>query len=120
MSISNSPVPQKGEVWMVDFNPVTGSEICKIRPAVVVSENSIGRLPLRIVVPITDWKDRYKSSPWFTFLKQSDLNGLSKDSGADSFQVKSVAFERFKEKTGKVTAQELTTIIDAVALCIGI
>ncbi len=105
---------------MVNFNPVTGSEISKIRPAVVVSENSIGKLPLRIVVPITDWKDYYKHTVWFTYLKMSALNGLTKDSGADSFQVKSVSTDRFNRKTGIVTSQELTSIIDAIALCVGI
>jgi len=120
MIMNNSPEPKKGEIWMVNFNPVIGAEISKIRPAVVVSENSIGKLPLRIVVPITDWQERYKRSVWFTFLKQSDANGLSKDSGADSFQVKSVSIGRFQRKAGKVTSQELTSIIDAIALCIGI
>jgi mRNA interferase MazF len=120
MTISNSPDPKKGEIWMVNFNPVTGAEISKIRPAVVVSESGIGKLPLRIIVPITDWKERYNYFVWFTYLKQTDINGLSKDSGADSFQVKSVSNERFHRKTGHVTTQELTSIIDAIALCIGI
>ncbi|MBM3323278.1 type II toxin-antitoxin system PemK/MazF family toxin [candidate division WOR-3 bacterium] len=31
----------------------------KTRPAVVVSTDAIGVLPLKVVVPITDWKDRY-------------------------------------------------------------
>jgi mRNA-degrading endonuclease toxin of MazEF toxin-antitoxin module len=39
---------------------------------------------------------------------------------ADSFQVKSVSVERVQRKTGNVTAQELTSIVDAIALCIGI
>lgn len=93
--------------------------MCKIRPSVVVSENSIGKLPLRIVVPLTDWDERYKNFVWFTILKQNGLNGLSKDSGADSFQVKSVSLQRFQHKLGRVSATELTSIIDAIALCVG-
>ena len=31
------------------------AEFAKTRPAVVVSADSVGRLPLRIVVPVTDW-----------------------------------------------------------------
>ena len=38
----------RGEIWRVEFDPSTGQEIGKIRPAVIVSENSIGRLPLKI------------------------------------------------------------------------
>ncbi len=49
--------PQRGEIWMVRFDPSVGAEIRKIRPAVVVSLDNVGRLPLRIVVPLTDWQD---------------------------------------------------------------
>ena len=50
--------PQKGEIWLIDFDPVTGSEIGKSRPAIVISSNSIGKLPLRIVVPVTSWQKK--------------------------------------------------------------
>ena len=46
------PAPSRGEIWLVDFDPSIGSEIRKVRPALVVSLDSIGRLPLRLVVPI--------------------------------------------------------------------
>lgn len=55
------PRPLRGEVWTVRFDPAEGAEIQKIRPAVVLGMDSIGRLPLKIVVPITDWKD----ADWF-------------------------------------------------------
>lgn len=50
--------PHRGEIWIVDFNPTVGSEIQKQRTAVVVSLDTIGKLPLRIVVPITGWDAR--------------------------------------------------------------
>lgn len=53
----------RGEVWLVNLDPTIGQEIKKTRPAVVVSSNSIGRLPLKIVVPITDWKSPYADYP---------------------------------------------------------
>jgi len=44
----------RGEVWWVDFDPSTGSEIKKIRPAVVVSVNSANKALRRVqVVPLT-------------------------------------------------------------------
>lgn len=114
-----TPEPRKGEVWSVGFNPTTGAEIAKTRPAVVISENSIGKLPLRIVVPITDWKPRFQSYPWFTLLKPTRLNGLTKESGADAFQVKSLSLDRFAGKAGRLTASQVQAVVDAVGLCIG-
>jgi mRNA interferase MazF len=116
--MAKAPAPKRGEVWLVDFDPATGAEIRKRRPAVVLSVDSIGRLPLRIVVPVTDWKPHYGSFPWFVELPVSSENGLMKDSAADAFQVKSVSEARFTRKLGSVTANEVRQIASAIALCV--
>ena len=111
--------PGRGEVWDIRFDPSVGAEMQKIRPAVVISENSIGRLPLRIVVPITDWKPSYGAYPWFVHLPAGSTSGLSKDSGADAFQVKCVSINRFMTLRGTLTDSQLDDIASAVALCVG-
>ena len=63
--MATSPAPIRGEIWRIRFDPAEGDEIKKVRTAVVVSEDAIGRLALKIVVPITEWKTRYGSYPWF-------------------------------------------------------
>ncbi len=45
--------PKRGEVWWVSLDPTRGAEMQKTRPAVVLSSNRLGRLPLRLVVPLT-------------------------------------------------------------------
>ena len=112
--------PKRGEVWLVDFDPAVGAEIRKARPAVVVSVDSVGRLPLRLVVPITDWKPSYAGYPWLVELASSLRNGLLKHSGADAFQTKSVAETRFVRLLGRLTSAQMTNIIDAIALCVGL
>src|SRR5947207_13441798 len=59
--MTTNPTPVRGEVWRIRFDPAEGDEIKKIRTAVVISEDAIGRLRLKIVVPITEWKPRYAS-----------------------------------------------------------
>ena len=49
---------RKGEIWLINLDPTVGAEIRKTRPAVIVSEDAIGVLPLRVIVPLTDWKER--------------------------------------------------------------
>ena len=110
--------PSRGEVWLVRFDPSIGAEIRKVRPA-VVSLDSIGRLPLRIVVPVTDWKGDFAGLSWFVGLPATAENGLSKDSGSDAFQVKSVALTRFVRKLGEVTDSQIDDIASAIALCVG-
>jgi mRNA interferase MazF len=104
---------------LVDFDPAVGFEIQKVRPAVVISMDSIGRLPLRMVVPITDWNQQYVNYPWFVELPASSTNGLAKDSGADAFQTKSVSQSRFVRLLGQVPVAQLDDIASAIALCVG-
>lgn len=113
------PAPRRGEIWLVDFDPAVGAEIRKLRPALVVSVDAVGKLPLRMVVPITDWKPQYASYPWFVELLASSGNGLSKCSGADTFQTKSVATARFDRRLGIVTASQLEEVASAIVLCVG-
>lgn len=91
----------------------------KTRPAVVVNPPSVGRLPLRIVVPVTGWDAKYATVPWLVYLKPTNRNGLSKDSAADCFQVKSVSVERFVNRLGVVRADDIEEISAAIALCVG-
>ena len=114
-----APVPRRGEIWLIDFDPAVGAEIRKARPAVVLSVDTVGKLPLRLVVPITDWKPQYAGYPWFVQLPATRANGLAKDSGADAFQVKSVSLSRFDRPIGRVSSQQLEEVSSAVALCVG-
>jgi len=117
--MTSSILPNRGEIWTVRFDPAVGAEIQKIRPAAVVNVAEVGRLPLRIVVPLTDWKPEYTSLPWFISVPSGPHNQLQKDSGADAFQVKSVACNRFVMHLGFLTEEELASVVAAIALCIG-
>jgi mRNA interferase MazF len=48
-----------GEVWLINLDPTVGAEIRKTRPAVIVNDDAVGLLPLKVIVPVTEWKDRY-------------------------------------------------------------
>ncbi|MEX2308970.1 MAG: type II toxin-antitoxin system PemK/MazF family toxin [Pirellulales bacterium] len=117
--MAKAPPPQRGEIWTVRFDPSVGAEMRKLRPAVVVSLDSVGRLPLRIVVPLTDWQATFAALPWFVPIPASATTGLMKDSGADAFQVKSVSENRFVQRIGSITSDQLDEIAAAIALCVG-
>lgn len=109
----------RGEIWEIKFFPSVGAEIQKIRPGVVMNTTEMGRLPLQIVVPITDWKTKYASYPWIINIPHYVENGLQKDSGADAFQVKSISNKRFVRKLGILNEEKIKEIVAAISLCIG-
>ena len=94
---------KQGDVWLINLDPTIGSEIKKIRPAIIVNDDSFGKLPLRVIVPITEWKDRYDIAPWMIKIEPNSKNGLSKESSADCFQVRSISQERFIKRLGSIS-----------------
>lgn len=51
---TSCPSPKRGDIWLANFDPTVGAEIKKIRLAVVVSSDGIGKLPIKLIAPITD------------------------------------------------------------------
>jgi len=105
---------KQGEIWQIDLNPTKGAEIRKIRPAIIVNNNILGRLPLKVIVPLTDWKDRYSFAPWMVKVEVNNQTNLSKESAADCFQVRSVSEERFINKIGEVSKNDFSEIQEAL------
>jgi len=100
----------QAEIWLVEFYPKVGSEIAKLRPAIVVNHNTIGKLPLKTIVPITNWSEKYKNYPWMLKVHPNTFNNLSKISAIDCFQIKNFSDERFIKKIGRVEEKELKAI----------
>lgn len=92
-----------------------GAEIKKTRPAVVVNDDAVGILPLKVIVPLTDWKERYTIAPWLVKLEPTVQNGLSKSSAVDTFQVRSLSQQRFAKKLGRLTDENMQDISKALA-----
>jgi mRNA interferase MazF len=109
--------PKRGEIWLVNLDPTVGAEIQKTRPAIVISSDYIGKLPLKLVVPITDWKTSFALDLWHIRLDPTSQNGLTKVSAADVLQSRSLDTRRFARKFGvllDVDLQEITKAIVAI------
>lgn len=111
---------KRGEVWRINLDPTIGAEIKKSRPCVIVNHDSIGILPLKIVVPITGWQEKFSKAAWLIPIEASPNNGLSKKSVADTFQVRSLSQVRFIEKIGVLAKNEIKEIERGLLLSLGL
>jgi mRNA interferase MazF len=111
---------KQSEIWLIDLDPTRGAEIQKTRPAIIVNDNRLGKLPLKIVVPITDWKDRYAIASWMIKLEPNPSNGLTKHSAADCFQIRSVSEDRLIKKIGSIDDKSLDQIKIALSSVLGL
>jgi len=105
----------RSEVWLINLDPTLGAEIRKTRPAVVVSDDAVGILPLKVIVPVTDWKEPYTDFPWMVRLEPDAVNGLTKTSAVDTFQIRSVSKQRFVRHLGRLTDEQMLDINRALA-----
>ena len=101
---------KQGEIWLINLDPALGAEIKKTRPAIIVSADSLGKLPLKVIVPVTDWKDKFEVAPWMVRIESNSKNGLNKVSSADCFQVRSVSQERFVKRIGTISETILSPL----------
>jgi mRNA interferase MazF len=109
----------RGEIRLVDLDPVRGGEANKRRPAVIVSNdraNSIAAQRGRgvvTVVPVTSNTDRIFP---FQALLPADLTGLPQDSKAQAEQVRSIDVERMGAILGRAPAEVMAQLDDALRL----
>lgn len=107
----------RGEIRLVDLEPVRGSEANKRRPAVIVSNDHANAAAARLgrgvvtVVPLTSSTGRVFS---FQVLIPAGLGGLSVDSKAQAEQVRSVAVERIGPAIGRVPLSLMAQIDEAL------
>lgn len=120
MTWVTSMVISQGDIWLVEFYPNIGSEISKKRPAVVVNDNRIGKLPLKTIVPITDWSANYAQYPWMIAIEPNQSNGLSKPSAIDCFQIKSFSENRFDKRLGRIDDAMLYVIHQTIVKTLNI
>ena len=107
---------RKGEIWLVRLDPTVGDEIGKTRPAVVVSDDEVGNLRLKVIVPITAWNDLFSPLQWMVQLEPTSENGLVKVSAADTFQVRSVSKQRFVRQLGVISYTIMEDISEALTI----
>jgi mRNA interferase MazF len=106
----------RGQVWLYSADPNVGDEIGKIRPAVIVSNNDLGVLRLKVVAPITGWNESFTSAVWMVRIEPTNDNGLTKRSAVDTFQVRSVSEQRLIKQVGTLS----DAIMDEVSRALGV
>lgn len=113
-------LPKKAEIWLVNLEPTLGVEIKKIRPVVVINSDAIGKLPLKLIAPITDWKNYYSQNPWHVKIIPSSTNNLTKISAIDTLQLRGVDIQRFIKKVGFISEEEMQKIAISIMTIIDI
>jgi mRNA interferase MazF len=109
-----------GEIYWVNLDPAIGDEIKKRHPVIVVNGGHDKHLRLAIVVPVTAWSPYWDRNPFFISLEPDSNNGLRKKSAVDCFQIRAISHNRFVEKIGNISNDEIDLIKKSIALIMDI
>jgi mRNA interferase MazF len=117
--MNESPAMRRSEIRMVDFSVPRGAEAAHRRPAVIVSNDGANRTASSLgrgvvtVVPITS--NLVRVYPFQVELP-AYVCGLPHDSKAQAEQVRAVAVQCIDFRIGRVPAEYMDRIDDALRL----
>jgi mRNA interferase MazF len=109
---------KRGEIWLVDLNPTRGQEIQKTRPVVIISSETLMPIPLRIIIPITSWQEKFSDRPFMVKIEASLENQLGFDSAGNILQIRSISTERFVKPLGQVSNKILEELLSGLIICV--
>ena len=104
----------RGEIWELTLAASTHSHTALLRRVVLLSSDSLERLPLRIVVPLLPWRDAYSGVPWIVRVPPTLNSGLDSVHAADALQVRSVPAARLLHRVGELPRSLVDEITGAV------
>jgi mRNA interferase MazF len=117
--IGNGTMIRRGDIILVDLNPVKGSEQGGIRPALVI-QNNIGNdfSPTTIIAPITS-KKFTREFPTNVSISKKESK-LDKDSTILLNQIKTIDKSRIKRKISTLDTHTINKVNLAIKVSLGL
>jgi len=111
----------RGDVYLVNLDPIIGNEIGKSRPAVII-QNDIGNRfsPVTIIAPISSVKEITKPLPIMIYLEKGE-GGLNEESYVDCGQIRTIDKDkRLITKFGSFSKSKMNEIDKALKISLSL
>lgn len=111
--------PQRGEIYLVSFDPTIGAEIQKTRPALVLQNNVANEYsPITIVAAVSSQFD----DPLYPteVMVQPPEGGLNVISVVLLNQIRSIDKQRLVKRLGKLTDETMVLVNQAIQVSLGL
>lgn len=110
--------PQRGDIYLINFDPTIGHEIKKTRPALIIQNDIANKYsPITIVAAITS---KISSTPYPTeVFMETKESGLPLASAVLLNQIRSVDHRRLIKRIGKATIGTMIRVDQAIQISLG-
>ena len=107
---------KRGMIIDVNLDPTKGSKTGKVRPCIIVTNDTYNeRVPVIQVVPLTEWSERKARIRTNVEILPSSQNGLTKKSIADCLQTRPIDYrERLVSIRGLIDTDVMRQINQAL------
>jgi len=110
---TNNIIPNRGEVWWINFNPSIGGEIKKTRPAIIVSNDIANKVLNRVqVIPLTSNINKIYPAECIVNIKANKNKAM-----AD--QLATISKLRLVSKLTTISPQDMSSVERVILLQLG-
>lgn len=105
-------VLNKGDIYLVDFNPAKGGEVGKLRPAIILSNQAENEIFATVMmIPLSSYIE-VDAYPYRVHIPKRC--GLDKDSDACIYEIRALSKKRLKQKVSNLNESEIQKIKNAL------
>ncbi len=106
--------PRRGEIWLVNFDPSVGTEIQKVRPALIVSNDSANQHASKVsLLPMTTAS---RSLPILVLVEPDPANGLDRPSVIRVPDISTFDKARLHRRLGRLAPELMVQVNQKLAL----
>jgi mRNA interferase MazF len=105
--------PLRGEIYLVNLDPVTGTELAKIRPAVIISNDIGNRLSERVTIAACTSRGTHRVYPFEVLVPRGEA-GLDRPSKIALDQIRSVDKHRLGRRLGALDETRMREVDEAL------
>jgi len=120
--VSEVPLPRRGEIWIVDFNPGRGSEQLGKRPALVLQNDEGNKNPRYPNTVVLAMSTKGKPIPFHIRITPQPENGLREETYVKCEQVLTISKSRLHgpKPLGRISTAEMQKVEVAVKLSLAL
>lgn len=105
----------RGDIYLVEMEPVRAGELGKTRPCIIVSHNDYNHLsPTVLVMPVTSHPPSVRAPA----IRASARSGLDHDSSVLPLHIRAIAKTRLGKRIGHAPKAVLDAAVDILVLVI--